>query len=101
MDLSATTLNNLLKINTSQGQVSAKQNLQRVKRYIDNIAGLEAQYSYDYKSLDNLSLLFEEQADIFAKAAKQSTAFNSPTLSQNEILSKLLSTDSSIISDAV
>ena len=77
---------------------TAQTALTNVKKYIEGIAGLEAQYSYDIKSLDNLSMLFEEQADIFAEAGKRSSAFDKPSMSQNDILSQLLASNSSILS---
>ena len=103
MDLSSTTLTSILSIDVSSGdpdlaQVSAQTALGRVKKYLAGIAGLEAQYSYDIKSLDNLSMLFEEQADIFAEVGKRSSAFDKPTMSQNDILSQLLTSNSSILS---
>ncbi len=36
-----------------------------LQEIIDRIEGIEAQYSYDVKSLNNLSLLLQNQADIF------------------------------------
>ena len=108
MDLTASTLTSLLSVNISsndadQAQASAQDALKRVKKYIEGIAGLEAQYSYDIKSLDNLGLLFEEQADIFEDAAKRasdsgSSSADPSTMSRSEILSQLLATNPSILS---
>ena len=87
-----------LMIDTSgtaaNAQASAQTALDLVEKYIDGITGLEAQYSYDYKSLDNLSILFEEQADIFEEAGQRSSAFDSPNLTTSEILSQLVNNPS-------
>ena len=96
-----------LAIDTSSdaatANTSAQNALKLVKKYIEGIAGLEAQYSYDIKSLDNLGLLFEEQADIFEDAAKRasdsgSSSADPSTMSRSEILSQLLATNPSILS---
>lgn len=65
--------------NASEAQTALK----TVGDYISRLESVEAQYSYDYKSLDNLSILFEEQADIFdAARADSSTGTTSGTSSQ-------------------
>ena len=83
-------------------QTSAKAALANVEKYIERMQGLESQYSYDYKSLDNLSLLFEEQADIYDQARERSsssTSSGSASTSSSSILSELLtSSGSSILS---
>lgn len=67
-----------------------------VQRYIERMQSLESQYSYDYKSLDNLSILFEEQADIFDKTRERSEKkqTSSSSLSQAALLSELLASSS-------
>ncbi|MBQ7738906.1 MAG: hypothetical protein IJT59_04570 [Desulfovibrionaceae bacterium] len=98
MDLSEANLTNQLGQITDQA--SAQTALARVNKFIDGISALETRYSNDYKALDNWSMLFEEQADIFDKAGERSAAFDkqTSTLSQTDILSQLLSNDSSILS---
>lgn len=39
-----------------------------LNNYISRLSGIEGNYSYDIKSLDNLSVLFENKADIFEGA---------------------------------
>ncbi|MBO4300046.1 MAG: hypothetical protein J5861_00430 [Desulfovibrio sp.] len=59
---------------TLTSQADAQAALAKIDDYIARMQNLEAQYSYDYKSLENLGILFEEQADIFDNAQKYSTA---------------------------
>ena len=81
-------------------QSGARTALGKVEKYIERMQGLEGQYSYDYKSLDNLSILFEEQADIYEQTAERSTpsssSGNASTNSAN-ILAQLLSAGGSSI----
>ncbi|MBR4742297.1 MAG: hypothetical protein IK079_05310 [Desulfovibrio sp.] len=70
--------------------------LTKMEKYIDRIEALEAQYSYDYKALDNLSILFEEQAEIFELAGTANGNSKTPS-SRSEVLSELLSSKNSSI----
>ena len=101
MDLSKATLDSDLAQFTTQAD--AKAALERIDKYIDRIRGLEAQYSYDYRSLDNLSLLFEEQADIYDDTWERSASTKGTSTSTNNasILSELLSSSSSSILNGV
>ncbi|MCR4667183.1 MAG: hypothetical protein K5657_07805 [Desulfovibrio sp.] len=80
-------------------QDGARAALGKIEKIIERMQGLEAQYSYDYTSLDNLSLLFEEQADIFDETRKRSEASTTKTsaTSSTDILSELLQSSSSSI----
>lgn len=71
MNLDAATTGGALSF---ANQADAAAALAKVGKYIDHVRAIEAQYSYDYKSLDNLSLLFEEQADIFDDVIKRDQA---------------------------
>lgn len=77
--------------------------IDKVEKYIERMQSLEAQYSYDYKSLDNLSILFEEQADIYDKTWERSANGQSTATSTSKasILSELLSSGSSSILSGV
>lgn len=101
MDLRQLTLDTALASFTTQA--GAKAALENVEKYIDRIQGLEAQYSYDYRSLDNLSLLFEEQADIYDDTWERSASSQSTSTSTKNasILSELLSSSSSSILNGV
>lgn len=39
--------------------------VEKLGSYIDRVAGIEADYTFDIRSLENLSVLYENQADIF------------------------------------
>ncbi|MCR5815063.1 MAG: hypothetical protein K6G15_11320 [Desulfovibrio sp.] len=100
MGSSSMNLNNLSQELAFTDQAGAKAALANVEQYIERMQGLESQYSYDYKSLDNLSLLFEEQADIYDQARERSSASpasGSPSTSKSSILSQLLSSSSNSI----
>ncbi len=101
MDLSEATLNSDLSQFTTQTE--AKAALDRIETYIARMQGLESQYSYDYRSLDNLSLLFEEQADIYDETWERSSSSNSTSTSTNNssVLSELLSSSGSSILSGV
>ena len=96
MDLHANRLDtDLLSFTDASG---AQASLDKINTYIDRIGAIEGQYSYNYKSLDNMSILFEEQADIFeATANRHSLSQNASSLSQSEILSQLLAQNNSSI----
>ena len=51
-------------------QASAKAARANLEEIIDRITGVEAQYSYDIKSLKNMSLLLQNQADILDAVQK-------------------------------
>ncbi|MBQ7618461.1 MAG: hypothetical protein IJS50_06265 [Desulfovibrio sp.] len=88
---------NVTNLNITLGssyQAEANTALDDVNKCIDILTGLEGRYSGDIKSLDNLRLLFEDQADIFEDAAKRSSTESTPT---STILSELMSSGSSSI----
>ena len=82
MDLRAATLDS--DLTGSPGaftQAIAQQSLTNISKYIDRIGGIEGQYSYDIRSLDNLRILFEEQADIYEAAGQRSLTSTNGTSS--------------------
>lgn len=53
--------------------------LETVESLLDAFRSLENRYSHEYKSLGNMSLLFEEQADIFDQARTDNAAMTTST----------------------
>lgn len=62
-------------------QANAARALDTIATYIERMEGLENRYAYDYKALDNLGILFEEQADIFENASAYHAAQSTSTAS--------------------
>ncbi|MBR4747033.1 MAG: hypothetical protein IK061_06525, partial [Desulfovibrio sp.] len=60
-------------------KTSAESALATVESLLDAFRSLENRYSYEYKSLGNMSLLFEEQADIFDQARTDNAAMTAST----------------------
>lgn len=86
-------MQNLSTVLQISAQNSASTALTTLDTIIAHIEAIEAQYSYDYKSLENLSILFEEQADIFEAACtkRQTTPpRSSSTSSTGSYLDQLL-----------
>ncbi|MBQ9452124.1 MAG: hypothetical protein IJU65_02375 [Desulfovibrio sp.] len=85
---------------TSQGD--ARTALNKISDYIARMQNLESQYSYDYKSLDNLGILFEEQADIFDNAQKHKAATSAGSTSDSNYLQQILASlgNASILSSS-
>lgn len=78
----AINLNNLASLFDAGGdwevtdQASAQAARAKLEAIIDRVTGIEAQYSYDIKSLKNMSLLLQNQADILDKVQQNHAAAN-------------------------
>ena len=70
-------VNNIAAALHISNAAEAQAALTAVGDYIARMEQTEAQYSYDYKSLENLSILFEEQADIFDTARQNASGSGS------------------------
>ena len=83
-------------------QADAQAALAKMDDYIARMQNLEAQYSYDYKSLENLGILFEEQADIFDNAQKHTASTSGNASSNSDYLQQILASlgNASILSSS-
>ena len=86
-------------------QAGAQTALNKIGDYIARMQNLEAQYAYDYKSLGNMSILFDEQADILDNAQKSTSRTTNTAAapeSDSDYLQQILASlgNASIISNA-
>lgn len=94
-------LNNLAALFDAGGawevtdQASAQAARAQLEDIIDRVTGVEAQYSYDIKSLKNMSLLLQNQADILDKVQQN----HAPAGQDNEEESNSMSGASSSLAD--
>ncbi len=86
-------LTNLIDKTTITSIEEAEKFHAEMTTYIDRLGGMEADYSYDIKSLNSLAVLFDNQADIYNNTVQYRSEGNgssSAATNNNNILSEIL-----------
>ncbi len=72
-------------------QAEAETFLANLQTYMERLGGIEADYSYDIKALDSLSVLFDNRADIFENTIQYRSDGNGSETASNDEISSYLS----------
>ncbi len=82
---------NLLEGETTiTDQASAQALADKLQSYINRVQGIEADYSYDIKGLENLSILYEDKANIFENTIQYKNAEEQANSSNNAVSSNYI-----------